>query len=438
MASGNHRCMRQQFYGRESPQQQGDTRGFYQPRYAESVCPWVEYGESDDHQFEEDYMEYEDYVESYDLGGWHGERGRYDSFRTVNAGYGFVGDNGQGSSHLMDGQQWARHSDYRPSQCGSTSYEMQHKRRKNYVQQAYQREERCKGNAPWPFHKQREDGPTERSKMRVRKAGIQQKRRQEFPACGKTSISIHVKDNKSKNLDASTVTPVPEHQLNALQKLEMDIKEMKVKLEAMSCNSDGIDSASEKKINELNRMFQEKMDEMDFIESSNQILVIKERKSNDELQEIRTELINGLLEHGGARAHIGIKRMGELDPKAFSNACKKILPEENVEVNAVILCSKWEAEIKKPEWHPFDVVAVGGKDMEVIKEDDPKLKELKEELGGEIYTLVTTALLEINEYNPSGRYPVAEMWNFKEGRKASLKEVVQFILKQWKTHKRKR
>ncbi|CAL5035224.1 unnamed protein product [Urochloa decumbens] len=231
---------------------------------------------------------------------------------------------------------------------------MQHKRRKNYVQQAYQREGRCKGNAPWPFHKQRKDGPTERSNMRVRKAGIQQKRRQEFPACGKTSISIPVEDDKqSKNLDASTVTPVPEHQLNALQKLEMEIKEMKVKLEAMSCNSDGIDSTSEKKINELNRMLQEKMDEMDFLESSNQILVIKERKSNDELQEIRTELINGLLEHGGARAHIGIKRMGELDPKAFSNACKQILPEENVEVNAAILCSKWEAEIKKTRMAPF-------------------------------------------------------------------------------------
>ncbi|CAN6242288.1 unnamed protein product [Urochloa humidicola] len=327
MASGNHRCMRQQFYGRESPQQQGDTRRFYQPRYAESVCPWVEFGENDDNQYEEDYMEYEDYVESYDLGGWHGERARYDSFRTVNAGYGFVGDIGQGSSHLVDGRHWVRHSDYHPSQCGSRSYEMQHKRRKNYVQQAYQREGRCKGNAPWPFHKQRKDSPTERSKMRVRNAGILQKGRQEFPACGKTSISITVEDNKSKNLDASTV--VPEHQLNALQKLEMEIKEMKVKLEAMSCNSDCIDSASEKKIHELNKMLQEKMDEMDFIESSNQILVTKERKSNDELQEIRTELINDLLEHGGARAHIGIKRMGELDPKLkhFQMLASKYCPK---------------------------------------------------------------------------------------------------------------
>ncbi|XP_066344058.1 factor of DNA methylation 1-like [Miscanthus floridulus] len=166
----------------------------------------------------------------------------------------------------------------------------------------------------------------------------------------------------------------------------MEIKEMKAKLEAMSCNSDSKDSASEKKIVELN--------------------IIKERKSNDQLQEIRKELINGLLEHGGPRAHIGIKRMGELDPKAFSNACKQIFPGDNAK--------------------------------EIINEDDPKLKELKEELGGEIYTQVTTALLEINEYNPSGRYPVAEMWNFKEGRKATLKEVVQFVLKQWKTHKRKR
>lgn len=73
-----------------------------------------------------------------------------------------------------------------------------------------------------------------------------------------------------------------------------------------------------------------------------------------------------------------------------------------------------------------------------VLEEDQNLQSLKSELGDDVYQTVIKALLEINEYNPSGRYVVPELWNFKEGRKATMKEVVQFILRNYKNHKRKR
>lgn len=76
--------------------------------------------------------------------------------------------------------------------------------------------------------------------------------------------------------------------------------------------------------------------------------------------------------------------------------------------------------------------------QEFIDDEDEKLKGLKKEMGEEVYNAVTTALKEINEYNPSGRYMVSELWNFVEGRKATLKEGVAYILKLWKARKRKR
>ena len=76
--------------------------------------------------------------------------------------------------------------------------------------------------------------------------------------------------------------------------------------------------------------------------------------------------------------------------------------------------------------------------QEMIDNGDKKLKYLKNEYGEAVYEAVTNALLELNEYNPSGRYVVPEVWNLKERRKATLKEIIQYIMKQLKTHKRKR
>lgn len=71
-------------------------------------------------------------------------------------------------------------------------------------------------------------------------------------------------------------------------------------------------------------------------------------------------------------------------------------------------------------------------------EDDDKLRDLKSYYGEEVYNAVTAALFEINEYNPSGRYVITELWNYEEGRRASLKEGVEVLLKHWRFQKRRR
>jgi len=59
-------------------------------------------------------------------------------------------------------------------------------------------------------------------------------------------------------------------------------------------------------------------------------------------------------------------------------------------------------------------------------------------MGEEVYKAVVAALKEINEYNPSGRYITSELWNYAEGKRATLQEGVKVLLKQWKLNRQKR
>ncbi|CAK9135624.1 unnamed protein product [Ilex paraguariensis] len=228
-----------------------------------------------------------------------------------------------------------------------------------------------------------------------------------------------------------------EKQLDAKQAVELEIEQLRGTLNVMKHMGDDGDLEILKKVESMQKMLREKEGDFDDLESLNQTLIVKERKSNDELQEARKELINGLKELAKT-APIGVRRMGELDSKPFHEAMKRKYNDTEADERASELCSLWEEYLRDPDWHPFKVINVDGKHQGVIDSEDEKLKGVKKEFGDEVYKAVTTALTEVNEYNPSGRYIISELWNYAEGRKATLKEGVVCILKQWRIYKRLR
>ncbi|KAF9676834.1 hypothetical protein SADUNF_Sadunf08G0044500 [Salix dunnii] len=228
-----------------------------------------------------------------------------------------------------------------------------------------------------------------------------------------------------------------EKQLDAKQALELEIERLRGALNVMKHMDDDGDVEVLRKMDAIIKKLREKEGELNDLDALNQTLIVRERKSNDELQEARKELINGLKEISN-RSHIGVKRMGELDSKPFLKAMKRKYTNEEAEERASVICSLWEEYLKDPDWHPFKVIMVDGKHQEIIDEEDEKLSRLRDDMGDEAYMSVTASLIQVNEYNPSGRYIVSELWNYKEGRKATLGDGVSFLLKKWKVLVRKR
>ncbi|KAJ4718617.1 factor of DNA methylation 1-like [Melia azedarach] len=235
-----------------------------------------------------------------------------------------------------------------------------------------------------------------------------------------------VEEQKREKQEALNKILQLEKQLNAKQKLELEIEDMKGKLQVMKQLGDEDDAPVQKNMKEMTDELEQKIDYLDEMESLNQTLIVNERQSNDELQEARKELIQRWEMSGGC-PNIGIKRLSEIDLKPFQNACKKKFPLKESQVQASTLCSLWQENLKNSEWHPFKIIDIGGTVQETIDEEDEKVQRLKE-LGEDIYTAVITALKELEKYNPSGRYVIRELWNFNKGRKATLKEVIVYMV----------
>ncbi|XVF75326.1 hypothetical protein PTKIN_Ptkin13bG0178700 [Pterospermum kingtungense] len=196
---------------------------------------------------------------------------------------------------------------------------------------------------------------------------------------------------------------------------------------------DEIDIEVLRKMKAVLKELRKKEEKLEGLEVKNETLTLRYIRIKAELLEAREKMITGL-EEISSFAPIGVERMGELDSKPFLEAMERRYNEELVEERALELYTQWEEYLKDPGWCPFKSIKLEGKYQVKVDEEDEKLKNLRNEWGEEVYVAVTNVLLEMFEYNPySGRCSVPKLWNFKKGRKASLKEAIECLIEEHKT-----
>ena len=105
-----------------------------------------------------------------------------------------------------------------------------------------------------------------------------------------TLISLLIKLQRQKEEALSKILQL-ETQLDTKQTLEMEIQELKGKLQVMKHLGDDDDEAVKQKMKEMNDELEDKKSELEGLEQMNSALMTKERQSNDEIQAARKKLI---------------------------------------------------------------------------------------------------------------------------------------------------
>ncbi|KAL6584944.1 hypothetical protein OROMI_004233 [Orobanche minor] len=124
------------------------------------------------------------------------------------------------------------------------------------------------------------------------------------------------------------------------------------------------------------------------------------------------------------------------DTKVSKIACGLRFPLGRPQIKDGELCALWAKKIKNPEWNPFVIfVDEIGNSRWLLNKNDELLRGMEYEWGYEVYDAVTTALIVLQNYNPSGSYIVPQLWSFMENRKATEREVIAYIIVQLKTIK---
>ncbi|KAL2971440.1 hypothetical protein AAZX31_15G196200 [Glycine max] len=233
-----------------------------------------------------------------------------------------------------------------------------------------------------------------------------------------------------------------EKEMGNEQKLNLEIAELEEQLKVLKCvNLEEADHENKRKIEieEIEEKLEDMIFDMSVKDDENQALKKKVQEAKIELEDARQQIIKELPQFLKGVTKIQIKKIGEVSARSFKKVCmNRYKNNKKASSESVKLCAKWQKEILDSTWHPFKIVDVEGKEIqEEIDENDPKLLSLKNDLGEEAYVAVVTALKELHEYhnsddaenthNSSEKQVIPEIWDFENGRRATVTEALKYI-----------
>ncbi|XP_024026994.1 factor of DNA methylation 1-like, partial [Morus notabilis] len=145
-------------------------------------------------------------------------------------------------------------------------------------------------------------------------------------------------------------------------KVHRDLKDEIAKLKDQLRDQISVSSSSclNARINALEKEIEEKNEDILSFQTLNHILAARDFKSNEELQNCRRDLIDGLQDMLNKRTKLVIKRMGEVDQIPFREMCLERIPSEDWQGVAAKICSCWQDQVQDPLWHPFKIDSSDG------------------------------------------------------------------------------
>ncbi|KAF8652472.1 hypothetical protein HU200_062805 [Digitaria exilis] len=211
---------------------------------------------------------------------------------------------------------------------------------------------------------------------------------------------------------------------NQMEKLRRVNEEVSVKNNELSLELENLKRISqdkqaevERQLEELSLKNKEMKNEMEKLRCVNEVVSLKNNDLSLELENLKKHqaereltrcTCNGQVHEGTTTANAAEE--GWFDPAQLN----RFINESH------------ERQIKLTE--------IRGKLIEeVLDEEDEALKELKA-CGQGIYDVVVEALKEMDKYNSSGRTIVPELWNYREGRKATVVEGIDCLKKKMMEH----